>query len=169
MKFYSRKGDDGRTKTLKKANIAKSDPLIGLLGSLDEACAFLSLASLHLNNALLRGLILQIEKDMHSLMAEAAGGSEATRPSQRVVWLEKEIENWGNNLLMPSDFVLFWSNSSSALLNVARTVVRRAEREAVTLTENQSLFNPQWLGYLNRLSSLIYILQLLLENPPKEG
>jgi cob(I)alamin adenosyltransferase len=168
-KFYTGKGDAGITSTLKNAHLSKSEPVIELLGTLDEACAFLILATLHFKDGVKRELVYQVEHDLNLLMAEVAGDTKSRLTVERVDWLEGEIENLGGTILRPSEFIHHWDHSSTALLNVARTILRRAERIAVACFEDKSITNPQMLRYLNRLSSFIYVLQLVMENPPTSG
>jgi cob(I)alamin adenosyltransferase len=168
-KFYTGKGDAGITSTLKTASLSKSDPVIELLGTLDEACAFLTLAALHFKDGVQKELLCQVERDLNVLMAEVAGDTKSSLTVERVDWLEGRIKDLGEAILRPSEFIYHWEHSSTALLNVARTILRRAERIAVACFEDNSIANPQVLRYLNRLSSFIYVLQLVMENPPSSG
>jgi len=167
-KFYTRQGDDGTSKTRAGDKRAKNDLLFELLGTLDESCAFLSLTALYLPKKEYRDLVGQVEKDLQSLMAEAAGDKNVKLQGERIVWLEREIDHWGEGILAPSEFLYSWNVPASALLNVARTVIRRAERIAVGYVHSHPIANHNWLVYLNRLSSLLFVLQLRIENPPQE-
>jgi cob(I)alamin adenosyltransferase len=168
-KFYTGKGDAGITSTLKTASLSKSEPVIELLGTLDEACAFLTLATLHFKDGVQKELVCQVERDLNVLMAEVAGDTKSSLTVERVDWLEGRIKDLGETILRTSEFIHHWEHSSTALLNIARTVLRRAERIAVVCFEEKSIANPQVLRYLNRLSSFIFVLQLEMENPPSPG
>jgi len=77
------------------------------------------------------------------------------------VWLEGQIEKFGSNFDVPSGFVLGGDTTSGAALDLARTIDRRAERLVAELQDEGELSNPYLLRYLNRLSSLCFVLLLL--------
>ncbi|GAF89607.1 unnamed protein product, partial [marine sediment metagenome] len=77
--------------------------------------------------------------------------------------LEAKIEAFGAQVDMPQAFIIPGDTQSSAAFHLARTIVRRAEREVVNLAEHDGLSNPSILPYLNRLSSLCFVLSLYEE------
>jgi cob(I)alamin adenosyltransferase len=79
---------------------------------------------------------------------------------ERVAWLETQTDRWGKDLEKPEGFILPGENKSSAAFGLARTVVRRAERHLVSLQDEGLLFSDTALPYLNRLSSLCFVLEL---------
>jgi cob(I)alamin adenosyltransferase len=147
----------------------KSDLVFELLGDLDETCAFISLACLHLTNQANRLIIERIKKDLQDLMADIAGDKKSDFSSKKTQWVEEIILEKETGLMMPKGFVQSWSVPASALMNIARTVIRRAERSAVAFARAHPDSNPNWLVYLNRISSLLFILQLEIENPLTQG
>ena len=163
MKFYSGQGDDGSTQIFRSGKISKSDLIVEGIGTVDEVSAFFSLVGVHVQDKGLKGLIVQIQRDLYVVMAEIAGDEKVKLTPERTTWLEERILLWGKEVGLPSEFIHTWTNSASALLNVTRTVVRRAERKIVDLFEKKQVHNPEILRYLNRLSSLIYVLQLKME------
>lgn len=165
-KFFTRRGDDGTSATMEGERVDKNSLVFELLGALDEACAALNLAELHINEKHPKEIFRIIQKDLQLLMAEVAGDKNSQMNLAKIEWLEKEINRFGEGLLMPHEFITTWTKPSSATLNVARTIVRRAERAAVAYARSCDFMNPIWVGYLNRLSSLLFVLQLVLENPP---
>ena len=77
------------------------------------------------------------------------------------------ITQYGDPLESPKGFILPGENLPAAALGLARTVIRRAERETVALQQEGGLFSSSALPYLNRLSSLCFVLELMLaDNPP---
>jgi len=164
VNFYSGKGDDGSTHTLQPGKLSKSDLIIEAIGIIDEASAFFSLASIHVQNEGIKVLIRQTQDDLSLIMAEIAGDDQNKLSITRISWLEEKIDFWGKELNLTREFINQWKNPASALLNITRTIIRRAERKIVEGFENKKINNPEILRYLNRLSSLIYILQLVLEN-----
>ena len=82
--------------------------------------------------------------------------------SDHVKWLEKQLENFGSEIEMPREFVFPGEKQTQTFANLARTIVRRAERRIVELDEIMPFTNDNIRNYLNRLSSLFYVLMLYL-------
>ena len=163
MKFFTGQGDDGSTQTFRSGKTSKSDLIIEAIGTVDEVSAFFSLAEVHIHENGLKDLLGQIQHDLCFIMAEIAGDEKAKITLARTTWLEEKILIWGKEVKLPVEFIHNWRDPASALLNVTRTVSRRAERKIVDLFEKKQVTNPEILRYLNRLSALIYILQLKME------
>jgi len=163
MKFYSSQGDTGSTQIFRSGKIPKSDLIIEAIGTVDEASAFFSLAGVHIHEKGLKDLLSQIQCDLYLVMAEIAGDEKVKITLVRTTWLEEKILLWGKEMELPGEFIHAWRDPASALLNVTRTVVRRAERKIVDLFNKKKIDNPEILRYLNRLSSLVYVLQLKIE------
>ncbi len=161
MRIYTRKGDDGTTGLLYGGRVPKSSPQIELNGAVDEAQAGLGLARAQAApGSELDGLLVRLERELWVLMAEVAtapanrtklepGVSAVT--AEMVRGLEQLIDDLMARTAMPTEFVVPGQNRVSAALDVARTVVRRAERLCVALPEG-SLVGT----YLNRLSDLVW-------------
>ena len=164
MKIYTRGGDDGTTGLYFGGRVAKSSHQIEVNGAVDEAQAALGWArSLSEPGGRLNDLLISLERDLWVLMAEVA-----TMPENRhklvadkslvtatmVSRLEQEIDELSATTAMPNEFVVPGENQVSAALDVARTVVRRAERTAVGYPLAQS----HVVAYLNRLSDLVWTL-----------
>jgi cob(I)alamin adenosyltransferase len=134
-------------------------------GTVDEASAALGLAKSLLSSEDTRQVLTQVQRDLYHLMAEvAATREEAARfrtiDANHVEWLEIQIEKYGGDLEVPSEFVLAGDTTSGAALDLARTIVRRAERLVAELLDEGELSNLHLLQYLNRLSSLCFVLFL---------
>lgn len=161
MTFYTGKGDDGTTDLL-GARVAKDDARIGVLGALDEATSAIGLArSLAVTDRVREGLI-EAQRDLYRIMAELAFTAELRPPAynlqrERVTWLEEETDGLAAGVELPREFVLPGESTAGAQLDVARTVARRAEREAVSLARSEGDVSETVLAYLNRLSSLLFI------------
>ncbi len=163
--FYTRKGDDGTTGMLGKNRLPKYHPRIQTIGSLDEASAALGLARSLVQNAALQPILCQAQQDLYGLMAEVAATPEnASRFSSidavRVDWLETETNRLSKVVDMPKKFILPGETQGSGALALARTVVRRAERNLAELLDLGEVENKELLRYLNRLSSLCFVLEL---------
>jgi cob(I)alamin adenosyltransferase len=164
--FYTRTGDEGNTGLLGEGRVPKFDLRIEALGALDEATAALGLARASAQAQQSAALLLETQRDLYRLMAEVGATPEnaATFRSiddARVKWLEAQIDALSESVPMPREFIVPGENSSSAAMSLARTVVRRAERRVVELFHQGGLENPHLLSYLNRLSSLCFMLELL--------
>ena len=162
MKIYTRKGDAGSTGLLYGGRVGKDSPVISANGAVDEAQAALGVV----RAAVERGseldiLLIDLERQLYVLMAELATAPanrsklEAGRSlvtSDMVAGLETHIDALTPRFPALTDFVIPGHDPVSAGLDVARTVVRRAEREAIGAAVEGSLVVP----YLNRLSDLVW-------------
>ena len=162
MKIYTRHGDNGTTGLYFGGRVVKSADPIEVNGAVDEAQAALGWArSLTEAGGRLNELLISLERDLWVLMAEVATlpenrhkltAGESLVTTAMIVHLEDEIDALSGEYEMPREFVVPGENQSSAALDVARTVVRRAERVAVGYPLDGSLV----VAYLNRLSDLVW-------------
>lgn len=163
VKIYTRTGDDGTTGLLYGGRVAKSAPAIEANGAVDEAQATLGLVRAESDpGSELHELLLALERDLWVLMAEVAtapdnrrklvGGKNAVT-SAMVDTLEQRIDSLTGRFTMPAEFVVPGANRISALLDVSRTVVRRAERLVAAHPPAPGSLVGQ---YLNRLSDLLW-------------
>ena len=164
-KFYTQTGDDGYTGYLGEGRLAKHAPRIEAIGALDEATAALGMARAACQLPLTREVILAVQHDLYSLMAEVAASPEnAARFRQitpeRVAWLAEQTDAISAQVPIPREFILPGDSLPGATLSLARTIVRRAERRVAQLIHAGELENTQILRYLNRLASLCFILEI---------
>ncbi len=161
MRLFTGKGDNGTTDLL-GARVGKDDARIDLLGSFDEATSTIGLARAQAATERTSALLVTVQRDLYQIMAELAYTDNLRPASQhftaeRVKWLEDETDTLTTGVPLPPHFVLPGDSVAGAALDVARTVVRRAERETVALHHQGHMTNPEILRYLNRLSSLLFI------------
>lgn len=169
VKIYTRAGDDGTTGLYFGGRIAKNDVVIEFTGAVDEAQASLGWArSLSEPDSEIDQLLVRVERDLWVLMAEVATAPENRRKlvagktlvtAEMVDALEGAIDDLASRTSLPADFVVPGENELSAALDVARTVVRRAERVGVPWPHEGSLVPT----YLNRLSDLVWSLARFAE------
>ncbi len=164
--LYTRKGDDGTTKTFGcDQRISKSGAIAEALGSLDEINSFLGLVKIKANKIsfvlptgeiLLPETINQIQQDLFIIQAELAG-AEKTISEEKVKWLE-DIINGIEKILPPiKTFFVSGGTELATLSDIARTITRRAERRVVGVSEEKiQPVSKNTLAYLNRLSSILY-------------
>ncbi len=162
MKIYTRRGDDGTTGLLYGGRVRKDAPAPAACGDVDEAQAALGLARAGAGRGTeLDGLLVGLERDLWVLMAEVATAPEhrdrltagATLvTADMVAALEPVIDDLTGRFAPPTEFVLPGQTPLAAALDMARTVVRRAERSALAVAVPGSSVVP----YLNRLSDLLW-------------
>lgn len=173
MRIYTAKGDQGSTDLLGE-RVGKDDPRIDLLGALDESTSAIGLGRAHATIDAWREHLVQAQRDLYQIMAELAFTDElrpdAYRlPAARVAWLEEAIAAVEATVTLPPQFVLPGDTVPGAALDVARTIVRRAERLAVALDRAGQMPNPEILRYLNRLSTLLFIVARAEDLAETEG
>ena len=169
MKIYTRKGDDGTTGLLYGGRVPKDAPGPTAYGTVDEAQAFIGLARAEVradpftSPGELAEILLGVERDLWVLMAELAtdpANHAKLTPGQSLVTpemvtaLETLIDEVSASFEPPTEFVVPGETRVAALLDVARTVVRRAERDALAVATP----GAHALPYLNRLSDLLWTL-----------
>jgi cob(I)alamin adenosyltransferase len=164
-KLYSRRGDDGTTGLLGGGRVSKAHILPTTYGTIDEATSFLGLAKSTTKSDDIRSIVHQVQRDLYLVMAELAASQSPTHQvsginADRVAWLEAAIEELGVQVELPDQFIVPGDTPTSAAFDVARTVVRRAERNIVLLIDEGQISNPHILPYLNRLSSLCFVMTL---------
>ena len=180
----TRRGDDGSTGLLfGGSRVAKDDPRTEAYGTVDEAVASFGLARAELLEMERRGmlppmlagladLVLRLQRELFVVGAELAAQQDAwdrlkdgrTRVSLEMVdGLEATVAEMERRVEMPREFVVPGETRASAALELARTIVRRAERRAVALDRAGLVAGPYLLPYLNRLADLAWILARLEE------
>jgi cob(I)alamin adenosyltransferase len=165
--FYTGRGDDGYTGLLGKERVPKYDPRPEAYGTVDEVQAVLGLVRAGGCTPRCGEILLAIQRDLYALMAELAAAGDAGSPfsgsitAAHVDQLETWIAEMEAQVEMPKEFVVPGDSRPGATLHVARTVTRRAERGAVHLYHQQLLGNELVVRYLNRLSSLLFVLAIL--------
>ncbi len=174
------KGDDGTTGLLYGGpRIGKDDPRTEAYGTIDEAVAALGIARAALATPTLEGadelaaLILQFQRELFVVGAELATTPEAwtrledgrTRVSESMLdGVESVLADLEARIAMPSEFVVPGETPASAALELARTILRRAERRATTLGREHLVPGPWLLPYLNRLADLVWVMARFAES-----
>ncbi|MCU1429133.1 MAG: ATP:cob(I)alamin adenosyltransferase [Actinomycetia bacterium] len=169
MKVYTRKGDDGTTGLLYGGRVTKDDAGPAAYGAVDEAVSALGLARATTERGgELHDVLLRLQRELFVVGAELATAPE-NRPkltpevtlttAEMVEALEPVIDDVTTRFEPPREFVVPGENSVAAALDLARAVVRRAEREAVAATRAGWLEpHSHAVPYLNRLADLVYTL-----------
>jgi len=164
-KFYTGLGDDGTTGLLGEGRIPKYDLRMEALGAIDEASAALGIARSHSTRVDTQTRILTIQRELYQFMAELAATPENARrfhfiDSKSVSRLEEEIFDLGKDMEISREFIVPGDSPSGAALDLARVTVRRAERRIAEVLARGIISNNELLRYLNRLSSLLFLMEL---------
>jgi|SRR3989344_4942471 len=179
--LYTRKGDDGTTKTLHcDQRLSKSSSIAEALGVVDELNSLLGYCRTQcqgeplprIKGEFLRkkgfilafpNLFLAVQQNLFIIQAELAGAPGKTIVVEKITALEKIIDGIEKELPLIKSFFIPGITADGALLDYARTVARRAERRVVKAREeNLVKLSDSTLSYLNRLSSLLYALARLV-------
>jgi cob(I)alamin adenosyltransferase len=166
-RIYTRKGDDGTTSLWYGGRVAKTDARTEAYGAIDEAGAVLGVARSLCGNdeGELASDILRLQRELFVAGAELATAPDAEGrlqegisriDDQMVEALEPIIDRYMDRVDLPPKFVIAGGTTLSAQLDVARTVIRRAERRVVALKQDEQLASEAVLRYLNRASDLVF-------------
>lgn len=165
-RIYTRTGDAGATRLATGQSVSKTDPRVEAYGAVDETNACVGLARTHLAaDPELDAMLGRIQNELFDLGADLATPpkpDEAEGAALRIVdsqtaRIEAEIDALNEHLPDLASFILPGGTPAAAALHLARTVCRRAEREAVRLVEAGEPVSGPALRYLNRLSDFLFV------------
>ena len=166
MDIYTKKGDDGTTGLFYGGRVRKDHPGPEAYGTVDEAVSALGMARAHARGELAERL-LGVQRDLFVVAAELAtapenrsklvAGESLVEPSM-VDRVERRIDALVEQAGVPTSFVVPGGSPLAAALDVARTVVRRAERRCVSYARDGGLEGSHVVPYLNRLADYVYLL-----------
>lgn len=171
-KIYTRTGDAGTTGLGTGSRVSKSSPRVAAYGTVDEANAAVGAAEIVCRGgsgplSRIAALLRSIQQDLFDVGADLcvpyeAGeqpGAKLRVVESQTARLERLIDEFNERLAPLRSFVLPGGSAAASALHVARTVVRRAERDVVGLYETETAStNPETIRYLNRLSDLLFVL-----------
>ncbi|AIY91190.1 ATP--cobalamin adenosyltransferase [Geoglobus acetivorans] len=161
---------------MKKANkthlfnlelVEKDDLRIETVGSIDEANAFIGLAKTRIKDKKLRGILTDVQIMMFKAGSQCVGGDVKISEGD-LKYLLDTINDLQKVVKMPDSFIILEKDEISALLSIARSIVRRAERRAVTLYRN-GVVEYLLVEWLNKLSYLMYLMILAVQNGEYES
>jgi len=159
---FSQKGDKGETSLLTGERVSKASLRLETYGTLDEASSALGLVKAFTQNEKIKEMIATVQKDLLILGAELACEVGKQTDNQierdRTICLERWIEELQKETPMPRQFIYPGANAVSAALDLARTIIRRAERRAIALREAGLLAHEEVHSYLNRLADFLFVL-----------
>jgi cob(I)alamin adenosyltransferase len=164
-RIYTRTGDGGETRLASGAPVSKTDARVEAYGSVDELNAVIGLARLHAGqNDRIDAMLGRIQNELFDLGADLATPHEPPPKwealrilDSQVERLEAEIDAMNESLKPLDSFILPGGSALSAHLHLARTVCRRAERDAIRAREAGREISPVAVRYLNRLSDHLFV------------
>lgn len=162
-------GDTGYTGLLGAERVAKYDPRPDTFGTVDEATSALGLARAMAQEQKVKDIIYRIQQELYLLMGELATTPENYEKMglrmtiEHVQHLEQTEEALKQEVDIPNKFIIPGDTLDGAALDLARTIIRRAERMAAKLLHNGVIENGEVVRYLNRLSDLVFILARYIE------
>ncbi len=166
-RIYTKTGDDGTTGLLYGGRVPKDDLVTEAYGTTDEAVAVLGLARSLTEDPAMQADLLALQRELFVVGADLATNprerkkleAEVSLVTDRMVKrLERRIDDLVEERPLPQVFIVPGANPASAAIDVARAVIRRAERDVVALEHAQREVNPDVRRYLNRLSDLLFVL-----------
>ena len=167
MKLYTKNGDSGETMLLFGGRISKSDPRAEAYGEIDVAVSAMGLARALSEDDFIKITLLEIQREMFTVGSELATSPEkwnslrskyAVVTADMVSRIEEIIDRLQRDVEMPPEFIVPGGSPGSGALDLARSMVRTAERRVVALNEIGEIKNREVLRYLNRVSDLLFIM-----------
>lgn len=158
MALFTGEGDKGKTSIFGcNQKVSKSSAVTEALGALDEINSFFGLCKVK-SEGEIQNLIRQMQEDLFIIQAEL-GGTDKTIKENKIEEMEKKIEEMEKEMPPIKSFFISGGTELSALLDVARTMARRAERRVVAAAEEGRIkVGVHTLAYMNRLSSILFAL-----------
>lgn len=159
-KVYTRAGDSGETSLVGGRRVSKASPRVAAYGELDELNSVLGVARTEIADAEIKELLGSLQNELFTAGADLASPNEVEAPRIGPDWvtrLEQILDHYNEQLPPLREFVLPGGSKGAALLHLARTVARRAERRIVLLSQQEDI-NEALLAYMNRLSDLLFVL-----------
>ena len=167
-KIYTRTGDDGSTGLGDGSRVAKDSLRVGAYGTVDEANSMIGLVLAGDVPEGIRLLLTAVQHQLFDLGGELCIPGHAAIFDADIQRLEQHLDGYNDDLPALKDFILPGGGEAAARCHIARTVVRRAERETVALSRQETV-RPEAVRYLNRLSDLLFVLARVLSRAGGHG
>ena len=167
-KIYTKTGDDGTTGLGDGTRVAKDSARVAAYGTVDEANSAIGVLLAAALPETIRDQLVSIQHQLFDLGGELCIPGHAAIDDADVERLEQWLDAHNADLPPLKDFILPGGGEAAARCHLARTIVRRAEREAVTLSHHDAV-RPQAIRYLNRLSDLLFVLARVLARAEGQG
>jgi len=167
MWFFTGKGDSGTTYLFDRSKVKKDNPILELLGVIDEVCAYIGLAISSIKSIEIKNDLHEIQITLSRIMGIIAGVSESSNNKfdfqESIKWLEERIIFYGRDLDKPINFSFTGKTVTGAMFDICRTISRKMERRAVAILHENQQNRKNILIYFNRLSSFFYVVRLFVD------
>jgi cob(I)alamin adenosyltransferase len=169
VKIYTKTGDKGDTRLFDGTQVRKNDSRVEAYGQVDELNSLIGAAASFLDDNELKEMLVGIQRDLFSVGAQLADPNQhGKKPKSRldvarITALEDSIDRFETELPPLRQFILAGGAPAGAMLHVARTVCRRAERRVTALAESVEI-DSRNIEYLNRLSDFLFVLARLVNH-----
>jgi len=167
-KIYTRTGDDGSTGLGDGSRVAKDSARVAAYGTVDEANSAIGLVLAASVQPDVAELLTSVQHQLFDLGGELCIPGHAAIQAADIDALEQALDRYNDPLPPLKDFILPGGGEAAARCHLARTIVRRAERETVALSRHESV-RPEAIRYLNRLSDLLFVLARVLARASGHG
>ncbi|MCR6625225.1 MAG: cob(I)yrinic acid a,c-diamide adenosyltransferase [Pseudoxanthomonas sp.] len=168
-KIYTRTGDDGSTGLGDGTRVGKDSARVTAYGTVDEANSAIGvLLAVPSVPDDIRALLTTVQHQLFDLGGELCIPGHAAITGDDVDALEGQLDHYNDDLPPLKDFILPAGGEAASRCHLARTIVRRAERETVTLARHDAV-RPEAIRYLNRLSDLLFVLARVLARADGQG
>ncbi|KRG71238.1 cob(I)yrinic acid a,c-diamide adenosyltransferase [Pseudoxanthomonas dokdonensis] len=168
-KIYTRTGDDGSTGLGDGSRVGKDSLRVNAYGTVDEANSAIGVVLAAPSvPADVRDLLTTVQHQLFDLGGELCIPGHAAISDDDVSALEARLDHYNDPLPALKDFILPAGGEAAARCHLARTIVRRAERETIALARVEDI-RPQAVRYLNRLSDLLFVLARVLARADGQG
>ena len=167
-KIYTRTGDDGTTGLGDGTRVGKDSARVNAYGTVDEANSSIGVVLAAQVPDDIRELLTTVQHQLFDLGGELCIPGHAAISAEDVDALERQRDQYNEVLPPLKDFILPAGGEAAARCHLARTIVRRAERETVTLARHDAV-RPEAIRYLNRLSDLLFVLARVLARADGQG
>ncbi|KAF1723956.1 MULTISPECIES: cob(I)yrinic acid a,c-diamide adenosyltransferase [Pseudoxanthomonas] len=168
-KIYTRTGDDGSTGLGDGTRVGKDSARVTAYGTVDEANSAIGvLLAVPSVPDDIRALLTTVQHQLFDLGGELCIPGHAAITGDDVDALERQLDHYNDDLPPLKDFILPAGGEAASRCHLARTIVRRAERETVTLARHDAV-RPEAIRYLNRLSDLLFVLARVLARADGQG
>ena len=166
-RVYTKFGDKGETSLLYGGRVSKNNPHTEAYGITDEAVSAMGLGRATTSDQRVKDILRDLQRELFTIAAELATDPDKYELFQQhfspvtesmVDNLETTIDSLEEEFQMPTVFVLPGGSPASSAIDMARTIIRTAERRVVALAEAGLLTNDLITAYLNRLGDLLFVL-----------
>ncbi|MQF94222.1 MAG: cob(I)yrinic acid a,c-diamide adenosyltransferase [SAR202 cluster bacterium] len=166
-RVYTKFGDAGETSLLYGGRVSKNSPNTEAYGITDEAVSAMGMARAFTSDQRVNDLLRELQRELFTIAAELATDPDKYELFQQhfqpvtvemVDHLEEAIDTLEQDFTMPTVFILPGGSPASAAIDLARCIIRTAERRVVAMAEQELLTNGLIMSYLNRLGDLLFVL-----------